>query len=484
MSIVQNRFVDVPSDLRTELDRTKEKLELCIIKKEKETAVLWNNWYTKCEECKYDKISYDKVYNDMQQMVEQLQAQLRDLKGKSSDTASASNALNSLNQKLESKILELEFQVVNYKCEISHLKTTYKNLFDSIKSNRAHAKLHDLIFEKAKLRARLFENTSESVKNTLGTSVTPHVNKPKLSVVTPLSKKLHVSMPSHSVPQPKELNVVKIRNVIASGMFKINPSQTPRRHVTVKENVSFNTVTASSTGLVHTAKTRRPQPKGNTRNVRVPSASKSSEVKKNVTIEDHQTNEKTVSKFNCVSWLVVQICLWCVDSGYSKHMTGNIKLLINFVWKFLGTVRFGNDHIAAILGYVDLKWGNITIIRVYFVEGLGHNLFSVGQFYDADLKVAFRRNTCFIRDLDDDCSRYTWVYFLRTKDEMPKAIKNFLKKIYVRLQAPDIIVCTENGTEFKNHVLKEYFDSVSITRETSAAKTPQQNGVVERRNRT
>ncbi|GJU57726.1 retrovirus-related pol polyprotein from transposon TNT 1-94 [Tanacetum coccineum] len=59
-------------------------------------------------------------------------------------------------------------------------------------------------------------------------------------------------------------------------------------------------------------------------------------------------------------------------------MTDNLKLLINFVWKFLGTVRFGNDHIAAIMGYGDLQWGNILITRVYFVEGLGHNLFSVG----------------------------------------------------------------------------------------------------------
>nr|GEU77499.1 hypothetical protein [Tanacetum cinerariifolium] len=136
MSIVQDSLVDVPSDLRTELDRTKEKLELCIIKKEKEYDVLWNNWYTKCEECKYDKISYDKAYNDMQQKVERLQAQLRDLKGKSSNTPSASNTLDPLNQKLESKIVELEFQVVNYEREISHLKTTYKNLFESIKSNR------------------------------------------------------------------------------------------------------------------------------------------------------------------------------------------------------------------------------------------------------------------------------------------------------------------------------------------------------------
>nr|GFB27226.1 hypothetical protein [Tanacetum cinerariifolium] len=60
------------------------------------------------------------------------------------------------------------------------------------------------------------------------TSVTPHVDKPKISAVTPLSKKLHASMSSHSVPQPREFNVVNHRNVIAPGMFKINPSQTPR----------------------------------------------------------------------------------------------------------------------------------------------------------------------------------------------------------------------------------------------------------------
>ncbi|GKD85014.1 hypothetical protein Tco_1356168, partial [Tanacetum coccineum] len=81
-------------------------------------------------------------------------------------------------------------------------------------------------------------------------------------------------------------------------------------------------------------------------------------------------------------------------------MTENLKLLINFVWKFLGTVRFGNDHVAAILGFGDLQWGNILITRVYFVEGLGHNLFSVGQFCDSDLEVAFRRNSCFVRNLD------------------------------------------------------------------------------------
>nr|GEU41162.1 integrase, catalytic region, zinc finger, CCHC-type, peptidase aspartic, catalytic [Tanacetum cinerariifolium] len=84
----------------------------------------------------------------------------------------------------------------------------------------------------------------------------------------------------------------------------------------------------------------------------------------------------------------------------SKHMTGNLKLLINFIWKFMGTVHFGNNHVAAILGFGDLQWGNILITRVYFVEGLGHNLFSVGQLCDSDLEVAFRRNVCFVRNIE------------------------------------------------------------------------------------
>nr|GFC38729.1 integrase, catalytic region, zinc finger, CCHC-type, peptidase aspartic, catalytic [Tanacetum cinerariifolium] len=65
-----------------------------------------------------------------------------------------------------------------------------------------------------------------------------------------------------------------------------------------------------------------------------------------------------------------------------------------------GTVRFGNDHVAIILGFSDLQWGNILITRVYFIEGLCHNLFSVGQFYDSDLEVAFRRDACFVRNLE------------------------------------------------------------------------------------
>ncbi|GKA97387.1 retrovirus-related pol polyprotein from transposon TNT 1-94, partial [Tanacetum coccineum] len=76
---------------------------------------------------------------------------------------------------------------------------------------------------------------------------------------------------------------------------------------------------------------------------------------------------------------VVQIVLWYLDSGCSKHMTGDRSQLTNFFHKFLGTVKFSDDQVAKIIGYGDYQIGNVTISRVYYVEGLGHNLFSVGS---------------------------------------------------------------------------------------------------------
>nr|GEY22754.1 integrase, catalytic region, zinc finger, CCHC-type, peptidase aspartic, catalytic [Tanacetum cinerariifolium] len=89
-----------------------------------------------------------------------------------------------------------------------------------------------------------------------------------------------------------------------------------------------------------------------------------------------------------------------IDSGCSKHMTGNRALLTNSVEKFLKTVRFGNNDFAVIAGYGDVVIGSMTIKKAYYVEGLGHNLFSVGQFCDKGLEVAFRKSTCFVRNED------------------------------------------------------------------------------------
>ncbi|GKD48355.1 retrovirus-related pol polyprotein from transposon TNT 1-94 [Tanacetum coccineum] len=119
---------------------------------------------------------------------------------------------------------------------------------------------------------------------------------------------------------------------------------------------------------------------------------------------------------------VVQIVLWYLDSDCSKHMTGQRSQLINFVSKFIGTVRIRIDHVAGIMGYEDYQIGNATISRVYYVEGLGHNLFSVGQLCDSDLEVAFRKHTCFVRDLEGvdllKGSRGTNLYTLSVEEMM------------------------------------------------------------------
>ncbi|GJR47695.1 integrase, catalytic region, zinc finger, CCHC-type containing protein [Tanacetum coccineum] len=292
-------------------------------------------------------------------------------------------------------------------------------------------------------------------------------------------------------------------------------------------------------------------------------------------------------------------------------MIGDHSRLRNFVKKFIGTVRFGNDHFGAIMGYGDYIIGESVISRVYYVEGLGHNLFSVGQFCDSDLEVAFRKHSCYVRDTDgvelikgsrgsnlytisiedmlksspicllskasknkswlwhrrlnhlnfgtindlarkdlvrglprlkfekdhlcsacqlgkskkhthkpktentnlevlntlhmdlcgpmrvqtingkkyilvivDDYSRFTWVKFLRSKDETPEVVIKFLKQIQVGLNKTVRNIRTDNGTEFVNKDLTDYYERVGIFHQKTVSRTPQQNGVVERQNRT
>ncbi|GJR60193.1 retrovirus-related pol polyprotein from transposon TNT 1-94 [Tanacetum coccineum] len=183
---------------------------------------------------------------------------------------------------------------------------------------------------------------------------------------------------------------------------------------------------------------------------------------------------------------------------------------------------------------------------LYYVKRLGHNLFSVAQFCDADLEVAFQKHTCFIRNLEGvdllsgsrDTNLYTislddmlkislvcllskasmtksWLWHCRLshlnfgtlnkldkyslargiprlkfqkdhliKNEALEAIIKCIKNIQVRLNATVRNVRTYNGTEFVNQTLREFYENVGISHQTSVARTPQQNGVVERRNRT
>ncbi|GJW47203.1 retrovirus-related pol polyprotein from transposon TNT 1-94 [Tanacetum coccineum] len=83
-----------------------------------------------------------------------------------------------------------------------------------------------------------------------------------------------------------------------------------------------------------------------------------------------------------------------------------------------------------------------------------------------------------------DYSRFTWVRFFRTKDKALEAIIKCIKNIQVRLNATVRNVRTDNGTEFVNQTLCEFYENVGIKHQTSVARAPQQNGVVKRRNRT
>nr|GEX55605.1 hypothetical protein [Tanacetum cinerariifolium] len=236
---------------------------------------------------------------------------------------------------------------------------------------------------------------------------------------------------------------------------------------------------------------------------------------------------------------LVEIVLFIIDSGCSKHMTGNLKLLINFVEKFLGTVKFGNDQIAPILGYGDL--GNDLLTATSSQAWLWHrrlshlNFDTINLLSKNDIMVGLPKLN-FIKDhlcsscelgkakrksfhtkttlsskrrlqllhmdlcgpmwvasingkryvlvIFDDYSRYTWTYFLRSKDETPEFLIDFLRLVQRGLHAQVKIVRTDKGMKFLNKTLHAYFASEGILHQMSVARTPEQNDVVERRNRT
>nr|GEZ40111.1 hypothetical protein [Tanacetum cinerariifolium] len=234
---------------------------------------------------------------------------------------------------------------------------------------------------------------------------------------------------------------------------------------------------------------------------------------------------------------IAQLILSIVDSRCTKNMTGNLKLLCNFVKKILGTVRFGNDQFMPILGYGVLVQGNVTINRVLLrrrpqsqslLNWLSHlNFDYINLLSKKDIVIGLPKlkyvkdqlcsscefskakrssfksmvvlsskrrlkllhmNLCgpvwvasingkkYILVIVDDYSRYTWTLFLRSRDETPEMLKNFLTMIQRSLQAPVIIVRTDRGTEFLNKTLNAFFKEEGIEHQTSIARTPKQKG--------
>ncbi|GJR42924.1 putative ribonuclease H-like domain-containing protein [Tanacetum coccineum] len=310
----------------------------------------------------------------------------------------------------------------------------------------------------------------------------------------------------------------------------------------IRQPNAFKSQRQSVLGVIPTTSASRPQLKSNQLEDRVMpnnSQGKKQEVedhRRNFKFSNNKTSATTSRRDNSIHRR-----LWVLKAHDGKISATKS----NFVEKFLGTVKFGNDQIAPILGYGDLVQGTITIKRVYYVEGLNHNLFSVGQFCDADLEVSFRKSTCYIRDLKGndlligsrgtylysitlqdtstpnpiclmakatssqawlwhcrlsylnfnsinllsnndiviDLPKYTWTHFLRSKDETPEVLIDFLRLVQRGLHAQVRTVQTNKGMEFLNKTLHAYFSQEGVEHQTSTSRTPKQNGVVERRNR-
>nr|GEV58408.1 copia protein [Tanacetum cinerariifolium] len=431
----------------------------------------------------------------------------------------------------------------------------FKSLVNEADASLAKHKALELEFERVLKAVDTSKNTKFAKQPIMD-------NSPKVGKANALSN----PVTSNSVSTPQESKSMNNDKVIAPGMFRINPSK-----ISKAEKHVPNTVSAS----VRTKPITVSQP--------------------------HVLTKKEIDSQDVISKVICATCSKCLisvnhDKCLRNYVNGEIsrgkkqKAKVSFKenqmkyqlkvtkpkkvehhkslatpkprksrlllrWSPTGKLfdnkgkivdssesrsQFDCSH-AAILGFGDLQWGNILIIRVYFVVGLGHNLFSIGQFCDSDLEVPFRRNACFVRNLEgvdllkgdrstnlytinlhemasaspiclmaralndlvtglpkfkyhkehlcpsceqgkskrashppkpvpnsrqrlhlfhmdlcgpmriasingkryilvivDDYSRYTWVHFLRSKDEAPEVIIKFLKRITVLLQKPDI----------------------------------------------
>ncbi|GKB33941.1 putative ribonuclease H-like domain-containing protein [Tanacetum coccineum] len=195
-----------------------------------------------------------------------------------------------------------------------------------------------------------------------------------------------------------------------------------------------------------------------------------------------------------------------VDSGCSRHMTGNISYLSYFHDFDEGYVTFGGGvRGGKITGKGTLKPGKLDFQDVFFVKELQFNLFSVSQMCDKKNYVLFTDTACFVLSPDfklpDESQillkipRKNNMYSVDMKNIVPKEsltcldetsgiFKNFITEIENLVDKKVKIIRCDNGTEFKNIVMNVFCEQKGIKREYSVARTPQQNGVAKRRNRT
>nr|GEU58135.1 integrase, catalytic region, zinc finger, CCHC-type, peptidase aspartic, catalytic [Tanacetum cinerariifolium] len=475
---------------------------------------------------------------------------------------------NVLLEKLDPPIVHDSEETLQLAQETTKFVGDFKSLAKEADESLAKHKALELEIERL-LRAVVSDqkdNKRGMSANTKFTKQSIVENVPKVGETHALSK----PVTSNSVPTPQESKVMKNDKLIALGIFRINPFKTSRKEKHVPNNVRASVrtkpitvsqppaitkkdVNSDSNGLsftgVDNTKTRRPQPMSNTKNDRVPSASKSSRSKnKRVEVEEHHTNlllsknTKHMSsacnniKLDSHNVIFKVVCAMCYPDLFTMrrlrklegvdllkgdrstnlytinlhemasaspiYLMARASSTKSWLWhQRLSYLNFDtinnfakNDLVSGLPKFKYLKEHLCPSCKQGKRKRASHppkpvpnsrqRLHLLHMDLCGPMRIASINGKRYVLVIVDDNSHYTWVHFLRSKDEAPEVIKTFLKRITILLQSPIIIIRTDNGTEFKNQVLKEYFDCVSISHQMSFVRTPQQNRVVERRNQT
>ncbi|WVZ85243.1 hypothetical protein U9M48_032190 [Paspalum notatum var. saurae] len=214
---------------------------------------------------------------------------------------------------------------------------------------------------------------------------------------------------------------------------------------------------------------------------------------------------------------------WVMDSGCTQHMTGDSRMFTSLSGNVeeYDKITFGDNSKGKVEGFGKIEISSeYSISNVLLVDSLNFNLLSVGQLCDLGFQCLFKPNEVIVSKIDGGeevfkgfrhnnlyvvnfkkanlqaClfsnnsmgwlwhRRYTWVYFLEDKTEVAHVFSKFAKRAQNEFNTSIVKIRSDNGREFDNNNIEEYCDEVGIKHKFFATYTPQQNDVVERKNRT
>nr|GEV50745.1 copia protein [Tanacetum cinerariifolium] len=373
------------------------------------------------EQLKTQFVNCTKINQDNKQVNELLSAELEsDVKER--------NVKREI-EEIETLNIELDHRVTKLVAENEHLKQTYKQLYDSIKPSRVRSKEQSLKESLSKLKG----------KDVVNDVVPLHSINPKLLKidVAPLATKLRKNRTVHTdyIRHTQE-EAATLREIVESDRL-LNPLNTSLDYASYINYVNASIKSKSvkkpvnrriwqPTGKMFTTVGHIWKPRGRTFTLvgnvcpltrlamttivppREPIPIASNTDKPIITLvysrKSKATNKRVPVSNSTMNKSLLANEMEPNNSWGSSSLNVPSSLikcrLSKLFFEFIGTVKFGNDHVEKIMGYGDYHIGNVTISQVYYVEGLGHNLFSMRQFCDSDLEVAFRQHTCFIHNLD------------------------------------------------------------------------------------